>query len=152
MLYQSYNHNGAAKALGKNAVAEIEEVLDCANRKYGSAPVARKAILQQLFRKGWSDKVKIDPTASISITSIKGNLGLCLQFGNMGRFYSDLLKLQHLFVRGRIRAAVYILPEAAYAKELGSNLANYNRLTNELSIFRSTITTPILVFGVWEKS
>ena len=151
MHYQSYNHNGATKALSKKIVGEIEEVLGNANGSYGSAPIARKAIIQQLFRAGWSGKVKIDPNANITITSIKGDIGLCLQFGNMARFYSDLLKLQHLYSSDLIKAAVCILPVKSYALAIGSNLANYDRFTNELSIFSETITVPILTYGTWEK-
>jgi hypothetical protein len=150
MRYQCYNHNGGEQVLRLESVVEIQNILCRVTGTHSTAPAARRAILQQLFREGWSDKVKIDPNANITVTSIKANIGLCLQFGNMGRFYADLLKLQHLFVGDRIRAAIYIVPETAYAKELGSNLANYNRLTNELSVFKSTITIPILVFGVWE--
>ncbi len=150
MRFEVYNHRESSKALSEGIKEEIGSVLNSANGNYGSAPVARKAILQQLFRKGWSDEVKIDAESRITITSIKRDIGLCLQFGNMGRFYSDLLKLQHLFSNKRIKAAVYILPEKAYALDLGSNLANFNRLTQELSIFESTITIPISVYGVWE--
>ena len=149
MKFQSYSHNHADKVLPRSLINETKNVILRVTGDLNSAPKARKAIESQLFREGWSDPMPIDPNANITITSMKDDVGLCLQFGNMSRFYADLLKLQHLYATKRISGAIYILPESAYAKELGSNLANDARFTNELSIFESIITIPLMVFGVW---
>jgi hypothetical protein len=149
MKYQNYSHNNADRVLSPALINETKNVIRRVTGDLSSAPNVRKAIESQLFREGWSDRIPIDPNVKISITSMKDDVGLCVQFGNMSRFYADLLKLQHLHVMKRISGAFYILPESAYAKELGSNLANYERFTNELSIFKTTITIPIMVFGVW---
>jgi hypothetical protein len=60
--------------------------------------------------RGWSDEISLSSDAKISITSKKSNIGLCLQTGNMGRFYADLIKLEFLHKQGVIAAGIYIIP------------------------------------------
>ncbi len=108
----------------------------------------RRAILLSLHRSGWSDEVMVNPRLRITITSIRRDVGLCLQTGNMGRFYADLLKLQCLHSQERIASALYIVPTKEAAKIMGSNVANYERLINELGVFKAIITVPIIVVGI----
>ena len=149
MKYQTHSHLNANESLNFLRIEELKAAISRVEGNLYTAPLARDAILEELMVDGWSNQVTIDPHASITITSMKDRIGLCLQFGNMARFYADLLKLQHLYCSNRILGAFYIVPEKAYAKSLGSNLANDDRLTKELSIFETTITVPIMVFGVW---
>lgn len=114
----------------------------------GCSKNLRDCILNLLHMQGWSSEVKLSHATAISITAIKGNYGLCLQTGNMSRFYADLLKLQYLFQKGTIIAALYILPTKHNAKLIGSNLANFERMTRELKLFRDIITIPIFVIGI----
>ena len=74
-------------------------------------------------------------------------IGLCFQTGNVGRIYADLLKLQTLYTKGNITAGIILIPQNQTAKELGSNMANYERLIRELPIFSQVITMPIVVIG-----
>lgn len=113
------------------------------------ATSAREDILRTLRGKhGWSDETILSPDAKISITARKGETGLCVQTGNMGRFYADLLKLEYLYKEGMIQAAVYVLPEKRLAKQWGENIANFDRFTNELTIFSKIINTPMLVIAI----
>ena len=66
----------------------------------------------------------------------------------MSRFYADLLKLQYLFQKGIISKALYLLPSKHNAKIIGSNVANYERMTKELQLFNNIITIPIFVIGI----
>lgn len=115
---------------------------------HGSTKSLRKRISDGLKRKGWSSKVKLSTQSNINITGINGKTAMCLQTGNMGRFYADLLKLQFLFQKGKINSAIYILPTISLAKKMGSNLANFERLVLELKLFSKVITVPILVVGI----
>ena len=72
---------------------------------------------------------------------------MCFQTGNVGRIYADLLKLQTLYTRGNITAGIILIPQIKTAKELGSNMASYERLIRELPIFSQVITMPIVVIG-----
>lgn len=113
------------------------------------ATPVREAILKTLREKhGWSDETTLSPDAKISITSRKGEIGLCVQTGNMGRFYADLLKLEYLFQEGLIQAAVYVLPVKNLAKQWGENIAHFERFTNEVKIFSKIINTPMLIIGI----
>ena len=143
------NNRNMEESLDCESIEGLKKSISRVQGNLYTAPLARDAILEELMVDGWSNQVTINPHASITITSMKDRIGLCLQFGNMARFYADLLKLQHLYCSNRIIGAFYIVPEKAYAKSLGSNLANDDRLTKELSIFETTITVPIMVFGVW---
>ncbi len=114
-----------------------------------TATQARSRILERLRNShGWSDEVNLCAEARISITSKKGETGLCLQTGNMSRFYADLLKLEFLFQEQLIHGAVYILPDRHLARAWGQNIANFERFTNEVSIFAQIINTPLLILGL----
>jgi len=113
----------------------------------GNAAAIRDSILEHLMAAGWPPEVEIDPTSRISITSVKEDVGLCLQTGNMSRMYADMLKLQTLYLRESVAASVLILPTSEAARELGENVANFDRLVRELPIFARTITVPIMVLG-----
>src|SRR5512145_2816376 len=106
----------------------------------GCSAKLRSIILATFYRQGWSSKVKLSHASDISITATNGKIGLCLQTGNMGRFYADLLKLQYLFQKNIICSAVYIIPTKHTAKIMGSNLANFERMTEELRLFNDIIT------------
>lgn len=108
----------------------------------------REDILQKLGSKGWSNAVRIDQRSKINITSVLNDTGLCLQTGNMSRYYADLLKLDTLYKKNLIKGGIYILPIRSWSKELGKNRAHYERFVEELKIFDETITVPLVVFGL----
>ncbi|MFZ1219358.1 MAG: BglII/BstYI family type II restriction endonuclease [Chthoniobacterales bacterium] len=148
MSLSTKDHRNGAKLIPayiqeevKAAVAETEALR--------RATSTREAILKTLRGKhGWSDEITLSPDAKISITSRKGEIGLCVQTGNMSRFYADLLKLEYLFHEGMIQAAVYVVPVKAVAKRWGENIANFERFTNEVKIFSKIIQTPLLIIGI----
>jgi hypothetical protein len=45
-----------------------------------------------------------------TVTSMKDEVGLCLQTGNMARMYADLIKLLTLYLDNAIKAAAIIVP------------------------------------------
>ncbi|MGF9911561.1 BglII/BstYI family type II restriction endonuclease [Paenibacillus ehimensis] len=114
----------------------------------GSATKLRRIVLESLFRLGWSDKTKIDSGNDITITSMKGNVGLCLQTGNVSRFYADILKLQSLYIKDKAASAIYILPTKNASLKMGSNIAYFERLVEELNLYKHIITIPIMIIGI----
>jgi hypothetical protein len=108
----------------------------------------KEAVLESLGTKGWPGEVTLDTTSKISITSKKDKIGLCFQTGNMSRMYADLLKLQAVYLRGSIDAAIFILPEPECAKLLGLNIASCDRLRRELAIFDRAISVPLALIGI----
>jgi hypothetical protein len=118
------------------------------NIRKGCASSLRKTIERLIQLQGWSGKVRIDKSKAITITSMKNNTGLCIQTGNVGRFYADILKLQTLYLNGNIEAGVYILPTKQSANVMGDNLANYERFVEELDLYKKIITVPLFVIGI----
>jgi hypothetical protein len=84
----------------------------------------------------------------MTVTSIKDDVGLCLQMGNMARLYADMLKLQTLYLNDAIKSAVLVVPSRPVANILGDNIANSNRLEGELEIFKLAFSVPALVFSL----
>ncbi len=112
----------------------------------------RDLIKKELSTLGWSTNINIHPGLKISITAINQNVGLCLQLGNMSRFYADLLKLEALYKNKSIHSAIYILPTKHSSRKLGSNLVNFERFSTELNeVFSKTITIPIYIIGLGES-
>ena len=113
-----------------------------------SGPALRTIVSAALRDLGWSNAVRISPNYRLTITSMREDTALTLQTGNAGRSYADLLKLQYLFVEGKCRQSIYILPSKIRARQMGENLANFERVTSELRLFEYIITVPMLVVGL----
>lgn len=144
-------HRNASRIIPAPMQKEVKEA--CNIKASSNATDARKIILDHLRdNHGWSDGVTLCAEAKISITSKKGETGLCLQTGNMSRFYADLLKLEFLFQEQLIHGAIYILPDRHLAKAWGQNIANFERFTNEVAIFAQIINTPLLIFGLTQPA
>ncbi|HHW36177.1 MAG TPA: restriction endonuclease [Bacillales bacterium] len=111
----------------------------------------RETIFNILRLNGWSSEIKISVESDITISSIKNNIGLCLQTGNISRYYADLLKLQTMFLEEKIYSAIYITPTKDAAQKMGDNIAYLERVIQELEIFRYVITIPIVIIGIEEE-
>lgn len=146
----TYSHNYGEYAISQQEISLIVNRLKTLNVEFklNSAAKLRKTILDSLMMLGWSDKVRIDTQSNITITAMKKDVGLCLQTGNMGRFYADVLKLEALFRMDKATAAIYILPTKLSAKKLGSNIASFERFIEELNMYKHIITIPILTMGI----
>jgi hypothetical protein len=145
------DHRNALKIIPAGVQEEVKAAILSAP-SVETAAHARDGILAALRNKhGWSDEVKLSADAKISITSRKGDLGLCLQTGNMGRFYADVLKLEYLYHEKLIHAAVYILPDGSLAKSWNQNIAHYERFVKEIGIFSKIVHTPLLIIGISRK-
>ncbi|MGQ0635265.1 MAG: BglII/BstYI family type II restriction endonuclease [Planctomycetaceae bacterium] len=150
MKAKVYGHRFGDKLIPEGLINEAIAAIDSCSvvtRKRSSKKI-KEAILESLAEKGWPGEVTLDTASKISITSRKQSIGLCFQTGNMSRMYADLLKLQAVYLRGSIEAAILILPENECAKLLGDNIANCDRLRRELEIFDRAITVPLAVIGI----
>jgi len=152
MQFDTYNHQNALKLVPSTFQQEVITILSSTPvRKPLNTQKIRESILSKLHDLGWSDEVRVDPKNSkIDITSMRKDVGLCFQTGNMSRLYADLLKLQTLYADSKIAASICVVPKRSFAKLLGQNIVNYERLTRELAIFSKTISVPILIYGIQE--
>ncbi len=152
MRFEIYEHSRSKEAVPSSFQEEVSEIISGVKlRKPIKTSNIRESLLKSLHHKGWSDKIRVDPhNSKIDITSTRSNVGLCIQTGNISRFYADMLKHQTLYAEGRIKGSICIVPKRLFARSFGQNIANYERLIKELKIFSKTITIPILLYGIEE--
>lgn len=145
-----HSHNRGENVVPARLKSKMLSILGSIDFDFESSPSIdlRSRIGEQLTLDGWSSEVQVSKRSQITITSMKGSTALCVQTGNMSRFYADLLKLQYLYAMGRAGSALYIVPTKRRARQLGSNIANYERLTEEMAIFGTIISMPIMVIGL----
>lgn len=145
----THSHEGGVDRVNMGIRSGIERVLHAIKMplRKNCAPKLRREITKGLHVLGWSDRVPIRAKVKLTVTAINDRVGLCLQTGNMARFYADLLKLQVAFLDGNIRAAILVLPTREAARSMGSNIASFERLVKELDLFKRIITIPLIVIG-----
>ena len=78
----------------------------------------------------------------------KGPVQVEIQFGNIARAIYDLFKMQVSYSQNAIDVGVLILPVQALAKQVGDNVANFERIRRELPYAKLSITLPIWVIGL----
>lgn len=149
MRTQIYEHRSGLKVVPADIISGVEKIVWEINPVLSKNSVAniKDLIKDKMEKDGWTGEYRLDATSRITISSYMKGIGLCFQTGNVGRIYADLLKLQTLYTKGNITAGIILIPQNQTAKELGSNMANYERLIRELPIFSQVITMPIVVIG-----
>ena len=110
-------------------------------------PEIRKQVTDAFLADGWALDVKIDEILNLTVFAMKADMAFQLQTGNMSRAPYDLLKLQYLFQCEKINFAAMALPTRDAARTIGDNIANAERLSNELKLFNRVITIPILLIA-----
>jgi len=110
MTFLEHDHRGGFKQVSADCLSSITTILadTTFTKRNQSVPKIRQTLLASIYAAGWSEEAKLDPSSSITITSVRSSVGLCFQTGNMARIYADLLKLQLLFHRGKIAAALFL--------------------------------------------
>ena len=114
----------------------------------------RKGILESLGDIGCSSSVKIDKNLNITISSIKNSCGICVQFGNISRYYADILKLQYLYKNSKINLGIIVVPKKELTLNFyrsGGNLSSFERIIKEMDVLKNIITIPLAIVGVKER-
>jgi len=150
MKHSVRSHCDGYESVPPHVQEEIAQAISLVEVKIGPkvAPKIRDAILGSLKANGWTGKVPVAKGSDITITSMRDEVGLCLQTGNMARMYADLIKLQTLYLDNAIKSAVIIVPSEPVALSLGSNIAQAKRLERELDIFEKAYHVPTLVYAL----
>lgn len=144
------DHCGGLTIIPKSHQVEVKAAIDSVMVKpaRGAAEGIRDALVTSLQTSGWSAKTRMSKEFGISISSMKETTGLCMQTGgNMARMYADWLKLQQLYVTGKITCGVMIVPSKPTAKLLGQNIVHASRLVQELAFFNKVIHIPLIIFS-----
>lgn len=108
-------------------------------------PEIRKHVAGEFEREGWALDVKLDQELGLTVFAMRGDMAFQLQTGNMSRAPYDLLKLQYLYVSERIQCAALAVPTRDGANAIGDNIANAERLRNELKLFSRVVSVPIML-------
>ncbi len=149
MNFETHSYNSAKEIISNQVIDYTNSILTATDvSKYKYTTRLRAQLLRELGKRGWSNRVRIHASSRITITSQYEDIGLCLQTGNVSRYYADLLKLQTLFSNQVIRSAIFIVPTKREAKMIGSNIVSYERVIEELAVFYKTIQVPLLIFGI----
>ena len=148
--YQSRSGLQRLKQIG--AFNQLESVIfeTNVNLDRGVGPIAKEAIEERLEYLGWSIRIRIDPELRAEVNAFHpSGIALQVQMGNVARAFYDLMKLQRLFDLEMISVGVLIVPMKAAAVKIGSNLASFERLSEEHELmFRSQIDAPLVIFGI----
>lgn len=149
MITTIHNHGNSDGIVPDSFVEELRLILEQYNKRLGLYKISdfKKYILPAIHKNGWSQEYCLDRVSKITITSIKEKIGLCIQTGNMARTYADLLKLQALFSKGIITGGILIVATSNCGRSFGGNIASYERIIKELSIFYQVITIPLVIIG-----
>jgi Restriction endonuclease BglII len=113
----------------------------------GAASDIKADFRTRLAADGWALNVEITAGLSVKVNAVKRSVALQTQTGNVARAFYDLLKLQSMFHADKIVGGVLIVPSRNAARILGGNLASFERVVDELSFYRRTITMPLLILG-----
>ena len=150
MNHSLHSHCAGSKVVPVGAQKEVALAFSTVDVKpsRGAAKQLRVLFLASLKTSGWSGEIAVAQGSDITITSIKDDVGLCLQTGNMARMYADLIKLQTLYLNNAIKSAVIVVPSEPVAKKLGSNIAQSKRLERELDIFKKAYHVPTLIYAL----
>jgi len=145
-----YDHHNASNELKRRDNHDwITDVFEAPAVKIGPrcTQSVRKHVSDEFHAEGWAWNVKISNNTLLSITALKDDLAFQLQTGNISRAPYDLLKLQYLFQCSKIECAALAVPTKEAAQKIGSNIANADRIWNELQLFDRVITVPILLIA-----
>jgi hypothetical protein len=146
----SYSHHNGEMEWQKRELFEwLTDILEAPAISVGrkSTVNIRTHVRTQLENQGWSGEFKIDPEYDLTVFSMKDDLAFQVQTGNISRAPYDLLKLQFLYAAEKIEAAALAVPSSSAAGKMGSNIANFERIMNELSLFSRIITVPLLLIS-----
>ena len=150
---ETYSHLSAFDIISQKPpiYLEIEDTFNDHSLSFarGSTSYMKKQISKGLNNLGWADNIKLGKNKSnLTINFLKSRVGLCFQIGNVSRTYADILKISHLGNEGIIDVGVIVVPFPIESKKLGTNYPNYERLKQEMILFKKIILTPILIIGL----
>ena len=158
MLFDIYDHRNGARSVALAERLGVENLIDGIRPPEGklSPKDVTGRIREGLTELGWSGTVTVGRGTKITITAERGDVGLAMQFGNISRIYADLLKVQTLYIEGKIASAIIIVPHNTLLQRLRHSVGldsrcSFVRVIRELPVFAKVITLPILVYGVYSE-
>ncbi|MDQ0884999.1 hypothetical protein QFZ81_000087 [Paenibacillus sp. V4I9] len=153
IISEVYSHNNGRHFIEKIGLfEEIESIfkLPDVGMKKGAAVTINELVKVNLNIKGWVLDPSVHPDFNLNINAMKNKVGLTVQTGNITRAFYDLLKFQAMYLNKKIEIGVLVVPTSGAARALGSNIANFLRVTKEIILFKDIITIPTIILGIDE--
>jgi len=137
--------NGFSGEHAEIVFEELSDVLNSMESDFETNSTAfRTEFKEKIILKGFSNAYRINIHHSISITSIKKNVGVCLQLGNIARVFYDLLKISYSYTHNNEFQFIIICP-----LDPNGNRAYYKRAVSEIKDLYSTyLSVPIRIIGI----
>lgn len=150
---EKYSHLSAFDIIIKkpSIFQEIENAFNDYNLSFvrGSTSKIKRQVSISMNNLGWADNIKLGKNKSnLTINFLKSRVGLCFQLGNVSRTYADILKICHLGDEEIIDVGVIVVPHSVESRKLGTNYPSFDRLKQEMILFKNIINTPILIIGL----
>ena len=146
---RAFNHNGGAQILSPSHLEEIQNALERPDVvvSKGMAGRINGVFRKALESKGWAINPRIHPGFGLTINAMKNRTALTMQTGNIVRAFYDLMKFEVMYKNSRIDVGVLVLPSKDAANHLGSNVANFLRVSTELELFETVVTSPCVLIA-----
>ena len=147
MRFIKSNLNGFLDNSISNEVKRILKSIEFKHQK-NSSPFLKEILQYEFNKMKWYSKYKVDSLLNWYVQFYSKETAILFYFSNKARSSLDLIKIQHLFANEKITGAIYIVLTSESANKVASNLANFETLEKEISVFKDTITCPILLIGL----
>ena len=144
---KTYSHNYGKYELEKSTArlfSNVQNSLDSLQDYEGSGI---KDEVEAIFD-SWDKRGKNTEAMNLRYGYRRGQVQSETQFGNVARYYTDIMKLEKAYKEGEIKYGIYILPTKDRAKDIGSNIANFEKARDELREFRNIIEVPLVLYGI----
>jgi len=147
----SHSHRSAKQLLDRMGLhAEITRALDAPELSVapGCSRRVKRHVALELGNKGWASPMMVDATLDLEVNFGKDACLLQVQTGNIARAFYDLMKMQSMFEHQRADCAVLVVPTRRAARIIGGNLAQFERVKEELeAAFYDQIGVPVYLIG-----
>jgi hypothetical protein len=149
ILYKEYfksNEDNFDKDLINIICNDLEKIY--ANPK-DQMSFIKKNITKIFSDRGFITNIRINNKFNLTINGVKEQTALSIQFGNISRFYADLIKLEYMFKNELIKNVIYLCPTKVFEKKSNSgNLCVFERCLKEINLFTEIISVPIIFIGI----
>lgn len=150
---QTYQSNRALELLRRRSI--VDQVHSALTRpniclEKGVTVRLKEEIESELELHGWARRLRIDTDLRAHINAFHtSGVALQVQFGNVARAFYDLMKLQRLHELQKAEIGILVVPMKSSALKIGSNLASFERLSEEHEImFKKQVSIPLVIFGI----
>jgi len=151
MKIELFSHNLGKEVLERQKPNIYEEVMEAVSNyspsEY-SSPVIKEDLRGIFKNKNWEWNGKLVKSLPLRFGFRKSRVQVETQFGNVSRYYTDIIKLQIAKNEGEISFGILILPTQDLADKLGSNVAYFERAKKELPYIEDSIELGIFLIGL----